>query len=232
MIRLRIESARETLGQTVRQRCFWLFAALLLLLVSVPFVEGAPYGKVILSVCTLLVLVTGATAVGQGSGSTVISALLALPTAGFLAVAMVFGESRFLLFSELFGAAFFFMVTIYLLSYVFRRDVLTMDKLYGAAAAFLLLGVLWTYCYWILLGVYPGALTLNGQPIASAPPPSTMLFFSYSALTATGLSDILPVHPVARMLTALEMVSGVLFMAVLIARLAGTYTPPAAPPER
>jgi len=35
----------------------------------------------------------------------------------------------------------------------------------------------------------------------------------------------MPVHPVARMLCSLEMITGVLFIAVLIARLAGSYPP-------
>ena len=226
MVRERLNSARDIIVLTAQQRCFWLFGALMLLLISVPFVEDTPNGKVTLSVCTLLVLMTGAAAVGRGGGSTVISVLLAVPTAAFLAVALIYGESQFLLFSELFGAAFFLIVTIYLLGYVFRRDVLTMDKLYGAAAAFLLIGVLWTYFYWILLVLYPGALTMGGQPITHAPPPSTMLYFSYTTLTATGMGDILPAQPVARMLNMLEMISGVLYIAMLIARLAGTYTPP------
>lgn len=216
---------KETVRETVRQRCFWLFAALLLLLVSVPFVEDGPYGRITLAICTLLVLMTGSAAIGHGGGAPVISALLALPTAGFLFVALVYEQPGALLLAQMFGAAFFFVVTTYLMAYVFRRDVLTMDKLYGAAAAYLLLGVLWTYFYWILLIVSPGALTLGGEPMINAPP-STMLYFSYVTLTATGMSDIMPVDPVARMLCVLEMITGVLFIAVLIARLAGTYTPP------
>jgi hypothetical protein len=35
----------------------------------------------------------------------------------------------------------------------------------------------------------------------------------------------MPLHPVARILCAMEMITGVLFIAVLIARLAGTYPP-------
>jgi hypothetical protein len=102
---------------------------------------------------------------------------------------------------------------------------MTMDKLYGAAAGFLLLGVLWAYLYGILLAFYPGALTMNGAPL-SALPASTLLYFSFVTLTATGMSDIMPVHPVARMLCSLQMITGVLFIAVLIARLAGSYPPP------
>jgi Na+/H+-dicarboxylate symporter len=66
---------------------------------------------------------------------------------------------------------------------------------------------------------------MNGQPMTSLTP-STMLYFSFVTLTATGMSDIMPVHPVARMLCTLEMITGILFIAVLIARLAGSYPPP------
>ena len=50
---------------------------------------------------------------------------------------------------------------------------------------------------------------------------------TWATLTGTGMSDVLPVAPFARILCVFEMVTGVLFIAVLIARLAGQY-----PPER
>ena len=218
------EAARDTLVVTMRQRCFWLFALLLLLLVSVPFLEASPAGRIVLNVTSLLTLVAGAAAITQRAGAALISLLLAVPTALFLFLALVYDQPQFRIWSQAFAAAFYFAVTSYLLSYTLRRDVMTMDKLYGAAAAFLLLGVLWGFLYLILLATYPGALTLNGVPMTSAPP-STILYFSFVTLTATGMSDIMPAHPVARMMCSLEMITGVLFIAVLIARLAGSYPP-------
>lgn len=209
---------------TMQQRCFWLFAALLLLLVSVPFLEDSSAGRVALSVATLLVLIAGAGAISRSAGAIAISALLAAPTALFLLLALVYEQPQLRILSQGFGAAFYFTVVTYLLSYTLRRDVLTMDKLYGVAAVFLLIGILWGYLYSILLAFYPGALTMNGEPLESLLP-STMLYFSLVTLTATGMSDIMPVHPVARILCALEMLTGVLFIAVLIARLAGSYPP-------
>lgn len=218
-------AARDTLVVTMRQRCFWLFALLLLLLVSVPFLEASPAGRIVLNVTSLLTLVAGAAAITQRAGAALISLLLAVPTALFLFLAVIYDQPQFSIWSQAFAAAFYFAVTSYLLSYTLRRDVMTMDKLYGAAAAFLLLGVLWGFLYLILLATYPGALTLNGVPMTSAPP-STILYFSFVTLTATGMSDIMPAHPVARMMCSLEMITGVLFIAVLIARLAGSYPPP------
>ena len=217
-------AARDTLVVTMRQRCFWLFALLLLLLVSVPFLEASPAGRIVLNVTSLLTLVAGAAAITQRAGAALISLLLAVPTALFLFLAVVYDQPQFRIWSQAFAAAFYFVVTSYLLSYTLRRDVMTMDKLYGAAAAFLLLGVLWGFLYLILLATYPGALTLNGAPMTSAAP-STILYFSFVTLTATGMSDIMPAHPVARMMCSLEMITGVLFIAVLIARLAGSYPP-------
>jgi hypothetical protein len=49
--------------------------------------------------------------------------------------------------SRAFGAGFYFITVGYLLGYVLRRQTFTADKLYGAAAAFLMLGVLWSYFY-------------------------------------------------------------------------------------
>jgi hypothetical protein len=220
----RFQAARDNLRLTMQQRCFWLFSVLLLLVVSVPFLEDSTAGRMTLNVTSLLTLIAAAGAISRSGGAILISALLALPTALFLLVSLVQDQPQMRVLSQAFGAAFFFMVTSYLLSYTLRRDIMTMDKLYGAAAAFLLLGVLWGYLYSILLAFYPGALTLNGQPLTSLQP-SSMLYFSFVTLTATGMSDIMPAHPVARTLCMLEMITGVLFIAVLIARLAGSYPP-------
>jgi hypothetical protein len=65
---------------------------------------------------------------------------------------------------------------------------------------------------------------MNSEPLI-ATEPSTIFYFSFATLTATGMSDILPVAPLARILCMFEMVTGVLFIAVLIARLAGQYPP-------
>ena len=112
----------------------------------------------------------------------------------------------------------------YLLAYVLRREVLTLDKLYGAASAFLMVGLIWAYFYAIVLYFHPGALVAGGAPI-DVPKTSEILYFSFTVLTSTGFGDITPAHPIARMLCVLEQVTGVLFIAILIARLAGTYPP-------
>jgi hypothetical protein len=220
-----LSDAAATAALTVRQRCFYLFFALLLLAITVPLLEDSQHGRIVLNAISLVILISSAGAIGRSSGALVIALLLAAPAAAFQVLAFVDDAPRLLILSQAFAAGFYAITISYLLAYSLQREVLTMDKLYGAAAVYLMLGVLWFYLYNILLWFHPGALSLGGTPVNSLPP-SSMLYFSFVTLTATGMSDIMPVLPMARMLCMFEMITGVLFVAVLIARLAGSYPLP------
>ncbi len=50
-----------------------------------------------------------------------------------------------------------------------------------------------------------------------------MLYFSFSTLTTLGYGDIVPVSPLARMLTSVEAITGQLYLTVLVARLVGLH---------
>jgi hypothetical protein len=52
------------------------------------------------------------------------------------------------------------------------------------------------------------------------------MFFSFVTLTTLGYGDITPVTSAARSLAVIEAVFGVLYNAILIARLVGLYRPP------
>jgi len=205
-------------------RCVYLFAALLLLLVMVPFLENMVWGRIALNAINVLILFAAAVAVSDSRVCFALSFILGVASVAFPLAGFTQWEPQLLLLSRGFGAAFYFLTVSYLLTYVLRREVLTLDKLYGAAAAFLMLGVIWTYFYSIVLYFHPGALAAGGAPIEMTKV-SEMLYFSFTVLTTTGFGDITAVHPVARMLCVLEQVIGVLFIAILIARLAGTYPP-------
>jgi hypothetical protein len=222
--RQKIDAVRATVVLTVRQRCFYLFCALVLLIVAVPLYEETAAGRIALNAMSLMILLSGASAMGRGGGSFVISLLLAAPAAAFQLLGYTLDDHRYIILSQAFAAAFYFITVTYLLLYALRREVLTMDKLYGAAAGYLMTGLMWGYFYNLLLWFHPGALSINGEPLI-ATEPSTILYFSFATLTATGMSDILPVAPFARILCVFEMVTGVLFIAMLIARLAGQYPP-------
>jgi Na+/citrate or Na+/malate symporter len=62
---------------------------------------------------------------------------------------------------------------------------------------------------------------LAGEPQALGI--TDLIYFSFTALTTAGFGDIAPAVIQSRYLTILEMVVGVMFVAILIARLTGVY---------
>ena len=218
------EFAGDKLALALRQRCLHLFAALLLLLVAAPFLEGTPQGRVVLNAISVFVLITATAAVARSGVALLTAFLLAGATVVFQGMGFILVDRGYIVLSWGFGAAFYVVTVGYLLAYVMRHEVLTLDKLYGAAATFLMLGILWMYFYGIVVAFYPGALVSGGNPVRE-PLISEFLYFSFTVLTSTGFGDITPAHPVARMLCVLEQIIGILYIAILIARLAGTYPP-------
>ena len=219
-----LERARRKVVSVFAHRCVYLFGALLVLLILVPFLEDSAQGRIALNAVNVVILFAAAVAVSDSRICFAFAVILGTASIAFQVAAFVLWEPIMLFLSRGCGAAFYFMTISYLLAYVLRREVLTLDKLYGAAAAFLMLGVLWGYFYSIMLQFYPGALVAGGAPIKETIV-SELIYFSFTTLTTTGYGDVTAVHPVARMLVVLEQVVGVLFIAILIARLAGTYPP-------
>jgi uncharacterized BrkB/YihY/UPF0761 family membrane protein len=218
-----IAHAREQLGRVFSQRCFYLFIVLLLLIAGVPFVEPTHFGKLATNATNLFVIIATVAAVGRTTLSFVIALLLALPTIGFQWLHLAGDDADALYRSWLFGGALYLASIVYLLRYVFQRDVMTSDKLFGAAAGYLMIGVFWAYVFALVGHFYPNAFAVYG----AATPLSFIdcIYFSFTVLTSTGFGDITPLIRQARALVVVEQVLGSLFLAVLIARLAGVYPP-------
>lgn len=107
-----------------------------------------------------------------------------------------------------------------ILFYLFRQKRVSSDLIMAAASEYVLIGILWTFLFYILEGVYPGSFSFQGSEIN----PAGFLYYSFVTLTTTGYGDVLPVSAQARSLAMLEMITGQLFIAITVARLVGLYT--------
>ena len=218
-----IDATREVLSRLFNQRCFWLFISLVVLIGAVSFVPGSDWGRLILNAVNTFMLIATVAAVGRSRISFVIALLLAVPTVFFQYVGLWHDSELELAESWMFGGALYLIATVYLLVYVFQPRVMTQDKLFGAAAAYLMLGVFWAYLYAVIGFFYPHSYMIVGQPgqlvYADA------LYLSITVLTSTGFGDVTPLTRAARGICMLEQITGALFIAILIARLAGVYPP-------
>jgi hypothetical protein len=218
-----IRRAREALGRVFYQRCFYLFIVLIALIAGVPFIETSTHGRMLVASANAFVVVAAVAAVGRNVLSFVIALLLAIPALVFHYLGLTSDDPQALVLGWAFGAALCAATILYLLRYVFQPEVMTADKLYGAASAYLLIGVLWAYLYALLEFHSPGAFSDRGEHATGAV--IDFLYVSFTVLTTTGLGDVVPITRQARSLCVVEQIVGSLFIAILIARLAGVYPP-------
>jgi len=212
--------APAQLTKVLPHGCAYLFFALLLLLVTLPLLLGRDTGRIVANLINLGVLLAAVVAVGRTRRLYLIAVLLGLPVVGFQVAGIVGAEPFYLVLSWAFGACFYFWTIALLLRYVLLPEVMNANKLYGAGAIYLMLGVTWSYFYGVIQYFYPGSFAPAGAPLHQF----DFLYFSFAVLTTAGFGDIVPVHPVARGLTMLEQIIGVLYVAILIARLSGMYS--------
>ena len=212
---------QSRLEQILAQRCFFLFLALLALLVVMPYVAETAHGRMIVGLLNVIILVAAVAAVERSINSFVIAVILGLPTLCFQILALQSGLPGQFALSWGFGAVFYAFTIAHLLHYVLRRDMMTADKLYGAVATYAMIAILWAYLYGVLQYFYPGAFAYHGA--TKTLDMAELIFYSFTVLTTAGFGDVTAQLIQPRFATLLEAVTGVMYVAILIARLTGVY---------
>jgi len=99
----------------------------------------------------------------------------------------------------------------------------SVHRVMGGVAAYLLIGVTWAFGYKLLLEITPDAIHFQ-TPLAAGiatGEPGRLIYFSFEILTTVSFGDAYPVHRVARSLATAEALIGQLYPAILIATLVG-----------
>jgi ion channel len=204
-----------------------LLIALALFFIWAPFVEEIEGGELIVSGLFSLILLAGVVAVADRKRVLVIAIVLALPAiagrwinhfrpdlippavflvAGLILIAFVVGN---------------------LLRFVFRAPSVNTEVLCASISAYLMLGLMWTMAYWLVDQLTPGgAFSFNTNAGSKSINGFTGFYFSFVTLSTVGYGDITPVSRIARWLAAMEAMTGLLYVAVLIARLVSLYSTP------
>ena len=110
-------------------------------------------------------------------------------------------------------------------TYLILRDILlspeiTIDTIRGGICVYLLIGFVWALLYGVTASLDSSAFS---QPIIEIESYGRAVYFSFTTLTTLGYGDIIPVSPLAKMLTNLEAIIGQLYPAILISILVGGY---------
>lgn len=201
-----------------------LLVAQILGILAYPVLEVYPQNRVLtlaLSLFGLVVLGLALAVVRATPSLTWVAVLIGIPAVVLTVVDVVtFSAQPWHLWSDVFHAIFYGYTFVSLLRYMFADDVVTFDELLAVGATFTVAVWFWAYLYGICQTLVPGSFIAAVNP-ASARTWFELLFLSCTTMTSTGLSDIMPVTPQARSLVMLQQIAGMLYLAIIVARLVG-----------
>ena len=204
-------------------RFSFLLISLVLLIAFHPFYdETAVKGVIAVRLITTLVLLSGVYAVADSRRRLAIAVLFAVPMllTGWLYVIRELTWLRLL--NHIFSLLFFASVTVMVLLEVLRARRVTADTVFGAVCVYLLLGVAWSTAYSLTADVVPRSFSVDpARDLDGTLTSQDLFYYSFVTLTTAGYGDITPLSSIARTLAMMEAVCGVLFVAVLIARMVG-----------
>jgi len=198
----------------------FLLAAQLLSLVIFPLLDDSTGGRVVFSAFGAMVLLLAIWVVIRTPAVNWIAWLIAIPAFVLSILSVTSDSATLLVWSSALEALLYFYVAGSLIAYMLSDHRVTTDELFAAGATFTLLAWGFAYLYLICQAWYPDSFTGAVMPER----PRTwleLLFFSFTNLSATGLGDILPLGSAARVLTMLEQLAGIGYIAVVVSRLIG-----------
>ena len=202
----------------------WLILALLVFLVGVPLAHdfgaaGSPFVRAFLFSCMLGIGVLSLRGAGKVFASAMTMAILGIG----LSIAAAQTASSVLIYVSYLAILVFLAISI---GFTFKRiatdQSIDTNRIVGAIAVYLMLGVLWAVLYTLVELTLPGAFKgfEAGSETAWA---SDWLYFSFVTMTTLGYGDISPVAASARFLAYSQAIVGQLYIAILVAGLVGAY---------
>ena len=203
-----------------RQPSAVLLAAQLAAILIYPFLEEGAAGRAVFSVFGIAILGLVVLAVRSSPAVTWVSVLLALPATVLLLIQAVTGDDALLPYSSAFESVLYFYAGGALLFYMLEDHEITRDELYAVGATFTLVAWAFAYAYVVCQAVEPQSFTAAVDP-RDARTWMELLFLSFTTLTSTGLSDVVPIKPFARSLVMIEQLAGLGYVAMVVSRLVG-----------
>jgi hypothetical protein len=200
----------------------FFLAFLIITTIFVPMVTLSRFGRIGIGLMFALMLFSGAVAtIRKTILMYLVIALTVLEFASDLVVEFKpsFGHWGWDTAFKISGLAILVVMT---LRQAFRPGPVSVHRVMGGVAAYLLIGLTCAFGYKLLMEERPDAIHfqtfIGGIPTSE---PSRLVQFSFSTLTSVSYGDAYPVHRIARSLATAEALIGQLYPAILIATLVG-----------
>jgi hypothetical protein len=205
-------------------RFFLLFVFLLATLILFPYAEASHFGSYAFRVIGSVAILVSVYAAKVHRSLLLFAIVLAIPA---LLERMVLPKvGSFYLFNSVLTFIFDVGIVVIIVQHVFAAEKPTSETIFGALCVYLLVGFTFATVYGMVAAFQSNAFYLDPHTnFHSVPNRFDLIYYSFATMTSLGAAGITPVSSQARSFSILEAILGVLYLAVLIARLMGAYRP-------
>jgi hypothetical protein len=194
-----------------------LLAGQLLGVLLYPFMEGS-VGRALFSLFGIAILGLVVLAVRSTPSLTWVAVLVGIPATILLLIQAVTGDDALLPYSSALEAILYFYAAFALIRQIVADHIVTRDELFAVGAIFTLVAWAFAYTFQVCQAIEPGSFV---AAVDASGDRSWMelLFLSFTVLSSTGLSDVVPVESFARSLVMIEQIAGLAFIAGVVSYL-------------
>jgi hypothetical protein len=195
--------------------------AIIIFLILLPLFSGHPASQYLVYVLIILVLMSAIVTISGNRLYLIIGSFLAALSIVLNVLFFLTGESPYYKASVIIPFLFFGFVTIIIFSSIIRERKANFDTVAGAISVYFLIGIFWAYGIMIIDLLVPSSFTLAGVDANQLRYLPDFISYSFSFLTTTGNYDVAAANSFARMIMMFEMITGTLYIAILISWLVG-----------
>ncbi len=214
----------------VKTFIFGQYGSLLITLAVLIFLQPAVHttlGKYLLEVTFIAVLVAGLRAVDIKKTILRFEVVLLLISLALNISGIVSGVDELFFLGIVVRVIFLFSVVLTILVDLFRSRNVCGDTLAGAVCVYLLIALIWGYCFLLVEFMVPESFSFtqghSRMQLWISKDFFSFFYFSLVTMTTVGYGDMSPITPVARIFAATEAIVGQLYLTILVARLVGMH---------
>jgi hypothetical protein len=207
-------------------RFLLLFVFLLATLILFPYAEASHFGSYAFRVIGSFAIVVSVYAANVHRSVLILAIVLAIPALFERIVLPSLNGHSFFTFNIGLTLVFDVVIVVIIFRHVLAASEPTSETIFGALCVYLLVGFTFASVYGMVAAFQANAFYLDPRlNLHSAADRFDLIYYSFATMTSLGAAGITPVTAVARSFSILEAILGVLYLAVLIAGLIGTYRP-------
>jgi hypothetical protein len=208
---------------------FLLFLFLLASLVLYPYVQSGGFGYFAFRVLGSAVILIAVYAIRLRRTLLLLALLLAVPALLERMLLPRADAGVLPILNIVLSFVFDVFVVVVIFRRVFTKEQPNSETVFGALCIYLLVGFTFASIYGMVAAIQPKAFYLDPLTnLHTIPNRFDFIYYSFAAMTSLGAAGITAVSAPARSLSVIEAILGVLYLAVLIARLMGAYRYPSA----